>query len=428
MKVLVIGSGAREHALVARLGIDPSVDAVVCAPGNPGIAALARCLPVQATESDALVTLARTRAVDLVVVGPEAPLALGLADRLRAEGIACFGPGAAAARLETSKAFAKDFMRRCRIPTADYVICSTEAEARSAVDYFGAPVVIKADGLAAGKGVVVATTRDAAMAAVDAAMVARAFGDAGSVLVVEQCVSGLEASLFAICDGRRALLAGTAQDHKRAFDDDQGPNTGGMGAFAPSPLLGPAERARVLREVVEPTLAGMRAEGHPFVGFLYVGLMMTDSGPKVIEYNVRFGDPEAQVVLPLLQGDLAQVLARAAQGDLREDDRLPAADEVAVGVVMASGGYPGPFTRGLPISGLDEVGSWADLQVFHAGTALHDGRFVTDGGRVLTVVARATTYAAAVARAYEGVGRIHFDHAHVRRDIGRRAVPFDGRG
>jgi phosphoribosylamine--glycine ligase len=427
MNVLVVGSGAREHALVARLAADPSVHAITCAPGNPGIAATARCEPIAVTDIEALVAFARARAVDLVIVGPEAPLGLGLADRLRAAGIACFGPGAAAARLETSKAFAKDFMRRHGVPTADYVICRTEAEARSAIEAFGTPVVIKADGLAGGKGVVVATTRADALAAVDAAMVARAFGDAGSMLVVEQCVSGLEVSLFAICDGSRAVLAGTAQDHKRAFDDDLGPNTGGMGAFAPSPLLGPEQCRRVWSAVVEPVLAGMRAEGHPFVGFLYVGLMMTDAGPKVIEFNVRFGDPEAQVVLPLLEGDFAGVLARASRGALRDEDRLPVAPAVAVGVVMASGGYPGTFERGFPIAGVTEVDAWPDVQVFHAGTAVRDGELVTDGGRVLTVVGRATTYAGAIARAYAGVDTIRFQRQYVRRDIGRRAVAWDPR-
>ena len=426
MNVLVLGSGGREHALAVRLGSDSSVDRLWCAPGNPGIATEQRLPDLAPTDLDAVVAACRRLRIDLVVPGPEAPLAAGVADRLATEGIACFGPTRAAARLETSKVFAKAFMQRHGIPTARHRACRSLAEARQALDDFGVPVVVKADGLAAGKGVVVAESAEAAQLAVEAALVGGAFGDAGRALVIEEFLPGTEASFFAVCDGVHAMAAGTAQDHKRAFDDDQGPNTGGMGAFAPSPLLDEDMQRRVLRDIVEPTLAGMRAEGCPFVGFLYVGLMLGPEGPKVVEFNVRFGDPEAQVVLPLLEGDLAAVLARAAVGELSGCvGALTFSPDRTVGVVMASGGYPGAFERGLVIEGLDAAAAAPGVQVLHAGTAQRDGLLVTDGGRVLAVVGRDATYQGARARAYAAVDRIRFTGAHLRRDIGRRALEFD---
>lgn len=423
MNLLVLGSGGREHALVNRLIRDPSVQRLWCAPGNPGIDSVHREPGLSPLDHDGIVGFCRARGVDLVVPGPEAPLAAGLADRLAGEGIRCFGPTQAAARLETSKAFAKAFMERHGVPTARFQTCHAVEQAVAALNGFRLPVVVKADGLAAGKGVVIANDRTEAVSAIEAAMLRQAFGEAGRILVLEEFLEGTEASFFAICDGEHAIPAGSAQDHKRVGDDDQGPNTGGMGAFAPSALIDGPMEARVLREVVAPVLDGMRAEGHPFVGFLYAGLIIGRDGPKVIEFNVRFGDPEAQVVLPLLEGDLASVLARAAAGGLREGERpVTLGAGAAVGVVMASRGYPGAFERGHPISGLDEVARWQDVQVFHAGTAWRDGQIVTDGGRVLTVTVRAATFAEAVARAYEGVDRIRFEGAHARRDIGRRAL------
>jgi len=421
MRVLIVGSGAREHALAWKLASDGRTAARFCAPGNPGIAQVATLVPIVPTDIDGLAAFARQERIDLTVVGPELPLAHGLADRFAAEGLLLSGPTRAAAQLETSKAFAKAFMARHRVPTARFRTCTSPADARRAVEEFRTPVVIKADGLAAGKGVVVAVDPAAAVSAVEAAMVAREFGDAGATVVVEEFLRGEEASFFCLCDGVRALPFGTAQDHKRAYDDDQGPNTGGMGAFAPSPLVTPHVHDRVVRDIVEPVLDGMRAEGTPFRGFLYVGLMLTSDGPKVVEFNVRFGDPEAQVVLPLLDDDLVSMLAEAAAGRL-ERRRCRFLPQARVGVVLASGGYPGRFEKGKIVAGLDEAGTIEDVVVFHAGTAAAGGRIVTDGGRVLTVVGGGRDHRAAAARAYEAIGRISFDGMHYRRDIGRKAL------
>jgi phosphoribosylamine--glycine ligase len=421
MKALVIGSGGREHALAWRLAADPDVSEVLCAPGNPGIAATARLVPHQATAIDQFVDLVRSERIDLTVVGPELPLALGIADRFAREGLPLLGPTAAAAQLETSKVFAKDFMARHGIATARYHACTMPSEARRAVDDLGIPVVVKADGLAAGKGVVVAADRATADAAIDAAMVGGQFGDAGRAVVIEECMSGEEASFFVLCDGARAVPLGSAQDHKRVNDQDHGPNTGGMGAFAPSPRITPAVEQVVLRDIVDPVLAGMAAEGFPFRGFLYVGLMLTVEGPKVVEFNVRFGDPEAQVVLPGLDGPLARWLADAASGRLASSG-APTLTRPHVGVVLASGGYPGVFEKGKLITGLEAAEALPDVIVFHAGTARREGRIVTDGGRVLTVVGRGPDFRTAIDRAYAGASAIHFEGVHMRRDIGRRAL------
>jgi phosphoribosylamine--glycine ligase len=421
MKVLVVGSGAREHALCWKLAREGAVRHVLCAPGNPGIAGVATLASVAPTDLDGLVGLARGEGVDLTVVGPELPLAAGIADRFAAEGLRLLGPTQSAARLETSKAFAKAFMARHGVPTGRFRTCASIGEARAAIDEFGAPVVVKADGLAAGKGVVVADTHAAAVAAATAALVTREFGDAGSTVVIEECLVGQEASFFCLCDGRHALPMGTAQDHKRVFDDDRGPNTGGMGAFAPSPLVDPAVHARVVDAIVSPVLAGLHDEGAPFRGFLYVGLMLTREGPQVIEFNVRFGDPEAQVVLPLVDDDLAPLLAAAADGQLGSG-RCSLGQGARVGVVLASGGYPGRFARGKRITGVDEAAALDGVLLFHAGTALRDGHLVTDGGRVLTVVGAGADYRAAIARAYEASSHVAFDGMHLRRDIGKKAL------
>ncbi len=417
MNVLVVGGGGREHALAWRLAQDSDVTRVLCAPGNPGIAAVAECVPVEATDTEGMLALAEREAMVLTVVGPEAALDRGMADRFRAAGRAIVGPPKHAAALETSKAFSKQFMARAGIPTARYVVCNSADEAMSAVagDRFGFPVVVKADGLAGGKGVVVAADRAEAEAAVQASMVDRVFGGAGATVVIEECLTGPEVSFFALADGQRAIALGSAQDHKRIFDGDLGPNTGGMGAFAPSPLMTPVLEERVMRTIVGPVIEGLQVDGG-YRGFLYVGLMLTPEGPKVIEFNVRFGDPEAQVLLPLIEGRFAATLLDAAEGHLGAGS-LRASGGAAVGVVLASAGYPGAPSTGAVIHGLGDV-SADDATVFHAGTATREGDTVTAGGRVMTVVGRGATHAEAMTRAYAAVSAIHFDGMQFRRDIG----------
>jgi phosphoribosylamine--glycine ligase len=423
MRILVAGSGGREHALCWRLSADPCVSGVVAAPGNPGIAADATLAAVDPGNPEALLALAERESIDLTVIGPELPLDRGVVDRFHAAGRRIFGPPRAAAQLECSKVFAKGFMARHGIPTARYRVCDSSADARALVasGEFGFPVVLKADGLAAGKGVVVARDHEEAVAAIRAAMDDRQFGAAGARLVVEECLTGPEVSFFALCDGARAIPIASAQDHKRMFDDDEGPNTGGMGAFSPSPLVDDAMAARIMSEIVDPVLRGMRAEGTEYRGFLYAGLMMTCAGPKVIEYNVRFGDPEAQAVLPLVGGELAPLLAAAADGDLGAR-RVTLNDAVSVAVVLASAGYPGQVTGGAVIRGLDAAARVPGVTVFHAGTAHRGTDVVTSGGRVLTVVATGRDYRAAIVRAYEAVSLISFDGMQYRRDIGRKAL------
>ena len=441
MRILIIGSGAREHALAWKLGQEPGVDYLLCAPGNPGMSAPAgvdvasgfsrtmpiNTVPLDILDADACVRLIERQRIDLTVVGPEAPLGRGLADRLAAEGRLVFGPTRAAAQLETSKAFAKDFMRRHHVPTAHYRVCTTADEATAAIrsGEFGEALVVKADGLAGGKGVVVAADRTTAEAAVHAAMVDRSFGDAGSRVVLEELLTGPEVSFFVVADGEHYLPLLSAQDHKRIFDGDEGPNTGGMGAFAPSPLMTAALQERVEREIVRPVLSGMAREGTPFRGFLYCGLMLTPDGPKVIEFNVRFGDPEAQVVLPLLEAPLGPVLMAAASGELRLVHRSlgGGGSRTCVGVVLAAHGYPGEFRSGDVITGLAEVArDCPDVLVFHAGVKQRGADLVTAGGRVMTVVATAASFAIAIARAYEAASKIHFDGVQFRSDIGQKAV------
>lgn len=426
MKVLVIGGGGREHALAWRLSRDADVQEIVAAPGNPGIARIGRTIDVDLADTRALAAIADRERSDLTVVGPELPLSRGVADLFSARGLRIFGPSQAAARLESSKAFAKHFMSRHGVPTARYRVCETAEEARSviAAGAMGFPLVVKADGLAAGKGVVISQDPAEANAAIASMMEERRFGDAGASVVLEECLTGPEVSFFALCDGRRAQPLGSAQDHKRVFDDDRGPNTGGMGAFAPSPLVDAAMQARIMREIVDPVIGGLHADGHPYRGFLYAGLMLTCDGPKVIEFNVRFGDPEAQVVIPAIEGNLAARLASAADGRL---DPAPVAcgDDKYVGIVVASRGYPGSGPIGLPIHGIDAAESMDGVLVFHSGTRAAGGArspVVTAGGRVLTVVGRARSYEDAIDRAYEGVSRIAFDGLHYRRDIGRKAL------
>ena len=426
MRVLVIGGGAREHALVARLAAEPDIGALVCAPGNPGIAHQAKVAMIDPGNLDAVSELTERERIDFTIVGPELPLSLGIADRFAADGRLLFGPTAAAARLESSKAFAKALMSRHGIPTARFQTCETpdEAMATIASREFGFPVVLKADGLAAGKGVVIADDRSSAEAAIRETMRDRKFGAAGDRLVVEECLSGPEVSFFAISDGSRAVPIGTAQDHKRIFDGDRGPNTGGMGAFAPSPLVDGELEARIMQEIVDPVIAGMAAEGHAFRGFLYAGLMLTPNGPKVIEFNVRLGDPEAQVVLPLVAEPLLPLLFAAASGRLAQP-RVRIGRGALVGVVLASRGYPESSESGRPISGIEAAEAVAGVDLYHAGTAMRGGQLVTAGGRVLTIVGRGADYGEAIARAYDGASRIAFDGMQYRRDIGRKSLKFE---
>ncbi|MGE0463203.1 MAG: phosphoribosylamine--glycine ligase [Vicinamibacterales bacterium] len=441
MRILVLGSGAREHALCWRLALDPDVTSVTCAPGNAGMSRTVELAAVNPVDPDAVLDLATSLNTDLTIVGPEAPLAAGIADRFQAAGRRIFGPSAAAAQLETSKAFAKDFMARHGVPTARYKVCGSAGDALKVLQggELGDRVVVKADGLAAGKGVVVARDRAEAEAAVRTAMVDRAFGEAGSRLVLEECLTGPEVSFFVAADGERFVTIGTAQDHKRIFDDDRGPNTGGMGAFAPSPLVGSDLQGTIERDIVQPVLGGMASEGTPFRGFLYCGLMLTADGPKVIEFNVRFGDPEAQVVLPLVDGPLAPTLMAAAEGRLqRAGSRGPGAGPdgaavagaplvatgaCAVGVVLAAKGYPGEVETGRPIEGLEHLAhEYPDVLPFFAGVKASGHALVTAGGRVMTLVARGSSYEASIARVYEAVSRVRFEGMQFRRDIGRKAL------
>lgn len=414
MRMMIVGSGGREHALAWKLGQSPRVSAVWCAPGNAGTEQAATNLPVLASDLDGLVAAARRVRADLVVVGPEAPLAAGLGDRLRAAGIPVVGPSRAATRIESSKQWAKELMAAAGVPTARATVVTSVAAGLAALPGFGLPVVIKADGLAAGKGVVVATTRAEAESTLRDFLEAGTLGEAGRTVVIEECLVGPEASVFALSDGERFVRLPAARDHKRALAGDRGPNTGGMGAYAPTVALDQAALAAIDAAILHPILAALARAGAPFQGVLFAGLMLTAAGPKVIEFNARFGDPEAQAILPLLAGDLAPVLSAIAHGDVAA--AAPPARGAAVGVVLAAGGYPGAYDTGLPISGLDQVPD--DVLVFHAGTRRDAaGRIVTAGGRVLTVVGRGPDLAAARARAYAGAAAITFPGCQFRTDI-----------
>ncbi|MBK7258160.1 MAG: phosphoribosylamine--glycine ligase [Ignavibacteriae bacterium] len=429
MNVLVIGSGGREHALVWALRRAPGVRRIICAPGNPGIEDLAEVVPVRVDDIAELKALAERERVDLTIVGPEVPLARGIVDRFRLDGLAIFGPTQGAAELEWSKAFAKAFMDRHAIPTARHVVVSHQdrEHARRTLESFTLPVVLKADGLAAGKGVVICTREEDAAAELETMLDGTSFGAAGTRVVIEEFLEGEEASVFAITDGTSYVLLAPAQDHKRVLDGDAGKNTGGMGAYAPAPVVTADVMRTVEEKVLRPTLAGMAAEGRPYTGCLYIGLMLTTQGPRVIEYNCRFGDPETQVVLPLFRGDLARLLYEASAGTIepsafpswRPDDPATAAC-----VVLAAGGYPDHYESGDLITGLDAVKDMEDVVAFHAGTRRTGEGIVTAGGRVLGVTAmdRSGGFAATLARCYDAVKQIHFDRMHYRRDIGHRAL------
>lgn len=420
MRVLVIGGGGREHALVWKLSQSPEVEEIYCIPGNPGIAALAHCVDMDITDNAALARFAREQNIGLTVVGPEIPLVNGICDTFAEQGLAVFGPSQAAAQIEGSKTFAKDLMQKYGIPSARYATFTSAEEAKDYIREQGVPIVVKADGLAAGKGVVVAFTVDEAIAAVDTMMTERIFGDAGTVLVIEEFMEGEEASLLAFTDGYTVVPMVAAQDHKRIFDNDEGPNTGGMGTYAPAPVVTEALKEQIVREVLQPVVAAMRKEGCLYKGCLYAGLMITAEGPKVVEFNARFGDPETQVVLPLLKTDLLAVLQACVEGNLAEID-MEWSNEAAVCVVLAAGGYPGWYQKGLPICGIDKAEQLGAV-VFHAGTASHNGELVTAGGRVLGVTAVSSDIAAAVDKVYGAVPEIQFADRHYRRDIAHRAL------
>jgi len=421
MRVLVIGSGGREHALVWRLAQSPRVTALFAAPGNPGMARHARCVPVKADALDELVALAEKERIDLTVVGPELPLILGIADRFQAKGLSIFGPNEQAAALEGSKAFSKQLMAKHGIPTAGFQTFRDAASARGFARELGAPLVVKADGLAAGKGAMVCQTLEDAHRAIALCLEERAFGKSGEQIVVEEFLVGEEASFFALTDGETALFLGTAQDHKTVFDDDRGPNTGGMGAYSPAPIVDAKVHDEVMKTIILPTVQAMAAEGCPYRGVIYAGLMLTREGPKVLEYNCRFGDPEHQPIMMRLQDDPLPLLHAIARGE-----RLPSSvswrPEAAVCVVMASGGYPGEYETGKPIAGIEAAEKLEGVRVFHAGTALRDGQLVTAGGRALGVTAIGADIRAAIGRAYEAVGKIRFEGMHFRKDIGRKAL------
>ncbi len=414
MKVLVVGSGGREHVVCWKLSQEPKVTELYCAPGNGGIASIATCVDIKATEVDKLVEFAKTEKFDLVFIAPEDPLSLGLADKLEEEGMRCFGPKANAAIIEASKAFSKSLMKKYNIPTAKYEIFDDEVKALEYLDTQPMPIVIKCDGLALGKGVIIAQTLDEAKQAVKDMMGDQKFGSAGSTVVIEECMVGPELTILSFSDGNTAVPMISSRDHKRVFDHDEGLNTGGMGAVTPGADMTDELKARIQNEIITPTVEALKAEGRPFKGVIYFGLMLTSEGPKVVEYNCRFGDPEVQAILPLLETSFMDVIDAVIDGKLDQLD-IKWKDKCSCVVVMASGGYPESYKKGYEISGIDTCGKL----VFQAGTALKDGKIVTNGGRVLCVYDEGDTLDEAIDGAYEGVKKISFQDAHYRTDIGR---------
>lgn len=422
MKVLVVGSGGREHALCWGLRRSAFVEELFCAPGNPGIAETADCLPVSAGDIVELADLAEKLQFDLTIVGPELPLSLGIADEFSKRGLTLFGPTLLAAQIESSKVFAKDFFRRHGIPTARATVCSSNAEAEAAIRQFGYPCVLKADGLAGGKGVLIVESHEEAERALSLFFQERVFGAGGDRILVEEFLRGNEASFLAVCDGQNAVPLPTARDYKKVYDGDRGPNTGGMGGHSPAGILDAATSSRVMKEILWPTLRGLAAEGRIFTGVLYAGLMLTDDGPKVLEYNARLGDPETEVIVPRMQTDIAALLMAGAREELDRFPPLEIKPEACVAVVLCSAGYPGNYEPGKPIRGLNEARRLPSVEVFHAGTAREGDHLVTAGGRVLVVTACAPTIGEASARAYAAADIIDFEGKHLRRDIGGKPV------
>lgn len=421
MKVLVVGAGGREHALCWAISASPLCSKLFCAPGNAGITGDAECVDIGAEDIEGLVAFAKESAIDFVVVGPEVPLVMGLADRLSEAGIKTFGPSAAAAALEGSKAHMKGMLAKSGVPTAAYGRFTDINTAKAYITEQGAPIVVKTDGLAAGKGVILCDTVEEAYAAVDSMMNHRTFGDAGAEIVIEEFLEGEEASFFVLVDGTNALALISAQDHKAVGEGDTGPNTGGMGAYSPAAIMTDALTKEVMRTIIDPTVKTMAAEGAPYVGVLFAGLMITEAGPKILEYNVRFGDPECQVLMRRLKSDILPALIAAADGQL-DKFNLRWHDEAAVVVVMAANGYPGSYEKGSEIKGIDEANTLEDVVVFHAGTKAEDGKLLATGGRVLGVTATGTTVTEAQAKAYQAVDAIDWPGGFCRRDIGWRAI------
>lgn len=421
MKILVIGGGGREHALVWKIAQSPLVTKVYCAPGNPGTAQLAVNVPIKVEEIDKLLGFAKAEAIDLVVVGPELPLSLGIVDLFREYGVTIFGPTRAAARIEASKAFSKDLMKKYGIPTAAYGVFTDIPAAEAFIRQTGAPIVVKADGLAAGKGVIIAETEQEAVVAVRDMLSGNAFGDAGSRVVIEEFLTGEEASFLAITDGKNVIPLASAQDHKAIFDGDKGPNTGGMGAYSPAPVVTPEVHRKAMEQVVQRAVDGMAAEGCPYQGILYAGLMVKDGEVKTLEFNARFGDPECQPLLMRMKSDLVPLLVAVAEGDL-SGRLIEWHDQAAICVVLAAAGYPGDYPKGDAIAGIEAAESLEQVKVFHAGTAEQDGNLVTAGGRVLGVTALGKDVASAIALAYQAVDRINWCGMQFRRDIGRKAL------
>ena len=426
MNLLVIGGGGREHAIIKKLRENKQVKKIYALPGNGGIGEDAQCVPIKATDVEGVLEFAKSHKVDFAAVIPDDPLALGLADKLREMGIPTFGPTAQAAEIESSKVFAKNLMQKYHIPTADYQVFD---QAEKAMEYITQknkyPVVIKADGLALGKGVIIAQDPQSAKEAVEAIMNEKIFGKSGDHVIVEEFLQGPEVSVLSFTDGETLRPMVTSMDHKRAYDGDEGPNTGGMGTVAPNPYYTKEVAERCMEEIFLPTIRAMKQEGRPFQGCLYFGLMLTSDGPKVIEYNCRFGDPETQVVLPLLKTDLLTIFQAVMEGKLSEQ-KVEFLDKAACCVILASGGYPKNYYTGLPISGIGDAEQMEDVSVYHAGTKMEDGKLLTAGGRVLGVTALANDLPGAMEKAYEAAGKIHFDNMHYRRDIGRRALSMRG--
>ena len=421
MKVLILGAGGREHALAWAVKRSKRVTEVVCAPGNGGISQIARCVPVDLKDVDAMIRLAEAEKPGLIIVGPELPLSLGIVDALQERGLRVFGPTRAAAMLESSKGFAKRFLQRHKIPTADYAICNNAAELEKAIGIFHAPMVIKADGLAAGKGVIICPSRQTALEAAQSLFTGKLLGEAAQQVLVEEFLEGEEISFLCLSDGKHVAPLAPAQDHKCIGEGDTGPNTGGMGVYSTDTMLEPAMQEWILRHIAEPTVRGMAEEDTPFVGVLYCGLMMTARGPQVLEFNARFGDPETQAILLRLESDLVEALEASIDGRLSEAE-LRWTPGAAACVIASSAGYPGAYEKGFPITGLDSAARVPGVQVFHSGSALADGKLVTAGGRVLGVTAVAPSLEEALARAYQAMAEIHFDGMYFRRDIGHRAL------
>jgi len=421
MKVLVVGGGGREHALVWKVSQSPKVAKIYAAPGNAGIAQLAECAPIKAEDIQGLLSFARSKAIELTIVGPEGPLSMGIVDEFAKAGLSIFGPSGKAAEIEASKRFSKDLMKKYHIPTAEYGAFTDKAAAEAYVREKGVPIVVKADGLAAGKGVVVAETVDEALKALDLIMSQKAFGTAGDRVVIEECLKGEEASFMVFTDGKAVVPMASSQDHKRVFDGDKGPNTGGMGAYSPAPVVSKKLERKIMEEIMVPAVQAMEKEGRLFKGVMYAGVMIHDGQAKVLEFNARFGDPETQPIMARLDTDLIDIIEAILAGKLSKMD-IKWKPESAVCVVMASGGYPGNYPKGREITGLEKAAGHKNVIVFHSGTSLKNGKIITDGGRVLGVTGLGSVIAAAIDNAYAGVREISFDGAHYRRDIGARAL------